>query len=131
LCSVYSEPGVRLNIGLLQPEHQASGDEFQLKREWAKIQLCLVRASSCLYFMLCSVSSEPSVNVIRGLLQTQHQANGDEFQLKIQWAEIQLFLRASSCLYFMLCSVYSEPSVNMIMGLLQTEHQGNGDEFQL
>jgi len=52
------------------------------------MQLCLVRASSCLYFLLCSVSSEPSVNLIIGLLQTEQKKNGDEFQLKIQWAEI-------------------------------------------
>jgi len=55
-----------MNIGLLQTEHQANGDEFQLKIQWAEMQLCLVRASSCLYFMLCSVSSEPSVNLIIG-----------------------------------------------------------------
>jgi hypothetical protein len=69
-------------MGLLQTEHQTNGDEFQLKIQWTEIQLLLVRASSYLYFLLCSVSSEPGVNLIIGFLQTQHQANGDEFQLK-------------------------------------------------
>jgi len=31
-----------------------------------------------LYFQLCSVSSEPSVNLLIGLLQKEHQANGDQ-----------------------------------------------------
>jgi len=60
-------------MDLLQTEHKANGDEFQLKIKWAEIQLCLLRASSCLYFLLCSVSSEPSVNLIIGLLQSTKQ----------------------------------------------------------
>jgi hypothetical protein len=79
----------KFNYGFVT-EHQTNGDGFRLKIQWDEIPLCLVRASSCLYFPLCSVSSEPSVNLIMGLLQTEHQANGDKFQLKIQWAEIQL-----------------------------------------
>jgi type III secretory pathway component EscS len=91
-----------------------------------------VPASSCLYFLLCSVYSEASVNLIVGLLQTEYQANGDKFQLKIQWAEIKLCLvRASSCLYFLLSSVSSEPSVNLIIGLLQTQHQANDDQCKV